>query len=110
MYQLSQRLGQHTKSSLEKLDRNILGRQISKTKYLLLNRKKKKCFHKKCQEKKALKTNKLNFYTSVFYKKIDSGRFFLISPAMETKVLLYCLFLFHQLNVCLLFIIGCSST
>ena len=31
MYQLSQRLGQHTKSSLEKLDRNILGRQISKT-------------------------------------------------------------------------------
>ena len=42
MYQLSQRLGQHTKSSLEKLDRNILGRQISKTKYLLLNRKEKK--------------------------------------------------------------------
>ena len=42
MYQLSQRLGQHTKPSLEKLDRNILGRQISKTKYLLLNRKEKK--------------------------------------------------------------------
>lgn len=46
MYQISQQLGQHTKSSLQKLDRDIKGGQISlkkkKDKFIKVDKKKKK--------------------------------------------------------------------